>query len=383
MAEPEPIATTEDGTTPGAPPPYIQLVAASARTEPEASALLTAPDAQGRLPVMVHIGGSGTLRWEPAAAAVVVIGFVVIVAPPPGFYIGLLVVAAVMVIISLASRLFIRIPEGAAGLVSRAGRYVKTMDPGNHTVMPWFSLTHLVTRREIVFDTPVASAATADGVRVDLDALVTMRITDPHLFVYDISVSDFDQFAQAATQDAVRGLVRQTAALDTLDLGPDQAATLMAALTIQTGAFGVEIKNAAFTRVALPADLTASLEAQRLAAVQLAEEAERFTLNQRQQANRAALEAQDEEQRRASVEQEASVEDLRLKRLEARIKANPEAARYDLELQRIRVAEKLAGNTRAVVGFGGGTDLTSTILGAAEADAEAPAGGRSSRSGSR
>lgn len=371
MAEPEATITTEDGTTPEPAPAYVQLVAASARTEGDAIDLLATPDAQGRQPVMVRIGGSGSLRWEPAAAAIALLAFVIIVGPPPAFYIGLLVVAALMVVISLASRLFIRVPEGAWGLVSRAGRYVKTMEPGNYTVLPWLSLTHLVTRREIVFDTPVASAATADGVRVDVDALVTFQITDPRRFVYDISVADFDQFAQATTQDAVRGLVRQTAALDTLDLGPNEAATLMAALGVQTGTFGVEVKNAAFTRVALPPDLTASLEAQRLAAVQLAEEAERFALTQQQQANRAALAAQDEEQRRASVEQEATVEDLRLKRLEARIRANPEAARYDLEIERIKVAQQLATNSRAVVGFGSGADLTSTILGAADAEAAA------------
>jgi regulator of protease activity HflC (stomatin/prohibitin superfamily) len=371
MAEPEATTTAEDGTTPEPAPPYVQLVAASARTERDAIDLLATADAQGRQPVMVRVGGSGSLRWEPAAAAIALLAFVIIVGPPPAFYVGLLVVAALMVVISLASRLFIRVPEGAWGLVSRAGRYVKTMEPGNYTVLPWLSLTHLVTRREIVFDTPVASAATADGVRVDVDALVTFQITDPRRFVYDISVADFDQFAQATTQDAVRGLVRQTAALDTLDLGPNEAATLMAALGVQTGTFGVEVKNAAFTRVALPADLTASLEAQRLAAVQLAEEAERFALTQQQQANRAALAAQDEEQRRASVEQEATVEDLRLKRLEARIKANPEAARYDLEIERIKVAQQLATNSRAVVGFGSGADLTSTILGAADAEAAA------------
>ena len=383
MAEPEPTTTTEDGSTPEIAPSYVQLVAVSARTEADAIGLLATPDAQGRQPVMVRIGGSGSLRWEPAAAAAALLAFVIIVGPPPAFYIGLLVVAGIMVVISLASRLFIRVPEGAWGLVSRAGRYVKTMEPGNYTVLPWLSLTHLVTRREIVFDTPVASAATADGVRVDVDALVTLQITDPRRFVYDMSVADFDQFAQAATQDAVRGLIRQTAALGTLDLGPNEAATLTAALGVQTGTFGVEVKNAAFTRVALPADLTASLEAQRLAVVRLAEEAERFALTRQQQANRAALEAQDEEQRRAAVEQEAAVEDLRLKRLEARIKANPEAARYDLEVQRIKVAQSLAGNSRAVVGFGGGTDLTATILGAAEPEPQSAVAGRSTRSNTR
>ena len=66
------------------------------------------------------------------------------------------------------------------------------------------------------------------------------------------------------------------------------------------------------------------------------------------------------------MEHEAAAEALRLAMLEERIGANPNAARYDLEISRIRVAQQLAGNSRAVVSLGA-TDLMSSLLVAREA----------------
>ena len=122
----------------------------------------------------------------------------------------------------------------------------------------------------------------------------------------------------------------------------------------------------AFTRVTLPAALTDSLEARRLASLQLAEQAESYALDKRRLADQAALVSQEAESRRSAVEYEAAAEALRLAMLEERIGANPNAARYDLEISRIRVAEQLAGNSRAVVSLGA-TDLMSSLLVAREA----------------
>ena len=52
---------------------------------------------------------------------------------------------------------------------------------------------------------------------------------------------------------------------------------------------------------------------------------------------------------------------MRLAKLDERLGANPTAARYDLEMARLRVAQQLAGNTRAVVSLGG-NDLVSNLL---------------------
>ena len=116
----------------------------------------------------------------------------------------------------------------------------------------------------------------------------------------------------------------------------------------------------------------ASVEARRLAAVQLIEEEQNFVLEQRRISDRASLLSQEAEARRSAIEHEAAGEAIRLARLEERLAASPRAATYDLETSRLRVAQQLAGNSRAVVSVGGG-QLLADLLVAREA-AAVPAG---------
>lgn len=337
---------------------------------------MVTPDASGRLPVVVRVGGPGVIRWEPVAGAIGLVVFNLVFSPPVLFYVGLLVLAGVLVVLSLTGRLFIRVPEGAWGLVAARNRHEKTLLPGNYTVRPYLVLTHLVARREIVFDAPVAAAPSSDGVRVNVDALVTFRVVDPAKFVYQVSVSDFDQFLQAAIQDTVRSMVRGMAAFDALDVGVDHATRLKAALGKLTGSFGVEITAVTFTRATLPAEIAASLEAQRMAAVQLDVEAATFALEQRKLSDRAALETMEQVERIGALKKEAEAEDLRLRHLEERLRAHPAAARYDLQMARLQVAQDLAGNTRAVVGFGGtGAFTAAALLSSDTSDAADSVGG--------
>jgi regulator of protease activity HflC (stomatin/prohibitin superfamily) len=325
---------------------YVQLTSAWQPNERLAAAAIVTPDENGRLPVVVRIGGPSLVRWEPIAAAVALIGFVLIFSPPPAFFVGLLLTAVLLMVLSLLGRFFIRVPEGAWGLAARRNRQEKTFLPGNYVVMPWLTLTHLVARREFVFDAPVAAAPSAEGVRVDVDVLASLRIVDPARFVYQVSVADFDQFTQAAIQDGVRSLVRGMTALEALDIGSDQATQLKAGIGKLTGPFGVEVSAVAFTRVGIPSDMTTSFEEQRLALVQ-----------------------QDEEVARGGAE------DLRLRLLDERLKAHPEAAQYDLQMARLRIARDLAANTRAVVGLDGASELSSAItIGTEEAAPNGPHG---------
>ena len=274
----------------------------------------------------------------------------------------IIVAAVVAVVVGLISRLIIRVPSGSVGLVVRAGRHDRVLNPGIHWVIPNVALSHLVTTREIAFDVPVNEVRSSDGVGVAVDVLLTLRIADPVKFAYGITPGDADQFVQASSQDAVRTLVRGIEAMSALDLGPTQSDALRQVIDPKLHSFGIDVSGVAFTRIALPTALTDSLEARRLASLQLAERAETFALDQRRLADAAALVAQEADARRAAVEFEAVAEAVRLAKLEERIAANPNAAVYDVESARLRVAEKLAGNSRAVVSLGGGDLFTNLLL---------------------
>lgn len=349
--------------------PWVQITEASA-SQTDAGEVLETADAYGRVPVVVRIRRVPPIRIEAILVAVALLA-VAVGLPVDIVLRGLFVVGAIVaLLLGLANRLMLRVPAGSVGLVMRGGKHRATLPNGFHRVPPNVLLTHVVTTREIGFDVPVQQVLSADGVGVTVDVLLTLGIEDHAKLVYNITTGDLDQLLHATAQDAVRALVRETPALDALDLGDAAAERLRAAIDGRLSTYGVVCRGVTFTRIQLPMPIAASLEARRLANVQLAEEEESHTLNLRRLSDRATLVANEQESRLRAVELEATAEAKRLEELERRLSKFPKAAAYDLELGRLRVAQQLAGNSRAVINVGGG-DLVSGLLSVREAEAAA------------
>ena len=250
-------------------PAYLQIVEVEAGPL-EAGDAIERPDEYGRIPVVVRI------RRQPPINPVWIV--VAIGLGASGLFLPLadalramvIVVAVVVLVVGIASRLFMRIPPGTVGLVARAGRHQGVREAGVNRVSPFLALTHVVTTRELAFDVPVAAVRSSDGVNVNVDLVLTLGIGDPVKLVYSITTRDIDQFVHATTQDGVRTMIRGIEALSALDLGAKEAAILRATIDDKLAAFGVNVRAVAFTRVLLPEALTASLEARRLAVIQLA-----------------------------------------------------------------------------------------------------------------
>jgi regulator of protease activity HflC (stomatin/prohibitin superfamily) len=346
--------------------PWVQITEASASLA-DAGEVLETADAYGRVPVVVRIRRIPPIRIEAILIAVVLLASGVII--PVGIELRALLIlgAVVAVVVGLASRLMIRVPAGSVGLVVRAGKHRVTLPNGTHRVAPNLVLSHIVTTRELGFDVPVTQVTSADGVGITVDVLLTLGIEDHAKLVYNITTGDLDQLLHATAQDAVRTLVRETAALDALDLGATSAEQLRTAIDQRLATYGVVCRAVTFTRIQLPAPIAESLEARRLSNVQLAEEEESHTLNLKRLSDRATLIAQEQESRQRAVELEAAAEAMRLQALDQRLTKYPKAAAYDLETGRLRIAQQLAGNSRAVVNVGGG-DLVSGLLSVREAE---------------
>jgi regulator of protease activity HflC (stomatin/prohibitin superfamily) len=357
---------TDDGTGRRA---WVQLTDA-AGSPGDAGEILETADAYGRVPVVVRIRRVPPIRIELLLVALVLVAGGVIV--PGGIELRAMLVALAVValVVGLANRLLLRIPAGSVGLVMRAGKHRQTLPNGIHRVMPNLVLSHIVTTRELGFDVPVTQVVSADGVGITVDVLLTLGIADHAKLVYNITTGDLDQLTHAIAQDAVRTMVRETAALDALDLGADAAERIQTTIDAGLEGYGIVVRAVTFTRIELPSAIAGSLEARRLANVQLAEEQESHTLQLRRLTDRSSLIAQEQEARQRAVELEAAAEAIRLERLEERLTKYPKAAKYDLETGRLRVAQQLAGNSRAVVSIGG-SDLVSSLLVAQEAEGAA------------
>ena len=345
-------------------PAFVQITEAVAGPL-EAAEAIEQRDEQGRVPVVVRIHRQPPINpvWILVAIGLGASGLFL---PLFAAVKAIVIVAAVVVlIVGLLSRLIMRIPPGTVGLTARSNKFDSVRQPGVHWVNPFLALTHVITTRELAFDVPVAAVRSSDGVNVNVDLVLTLGIEDPVKFAYTITTGDLDEFIHATSQEAVRLLVRGIEALSALDLGSAEAALLRASVDAKLESYGVGVRNVAFTRVMLPDAITASLEARRLAAIQLSEEQENFALEERRLNDRANLIALEQESRHKALELEAEAEALRLSKLDERLRAYPTAAHYDLELQRLKVAQQLAGNSRAVVSMGANDLVAEPAHGAA------------------
>jgi regulator of protease activity HflC (stomatin/prohibitin superfamily) len=361
---------------------YGQLTQARVPLEDAAEAFST-KDSSGRIPIVLVPKHMNRIRNDIVIAAVVVlIGGITL-----GYFVNnaaivslAVAVGLIMTVLGVYRSFIVRVPEGVNGLLTKGGRYFRTVTSGTHFIPPWVPVSHLVTRRVIPFDIPVVEAPTEDNVRANLDILLTFHITDPYHFVYNISADDFDQVFQAACQDALRKMLRKIRSDEITDIGDENMASLIEVIGNGVAPYGVEITKVSITYAQPPLDFIHLKESLKLVKLQQSEQEEKQILALRRQADAEALARQQviasverkreelkarnqrSEAQREVVKFEAEAEELRLEKLEARLKKYPNAAEYELELKRLEIARALAGNTRAMLQIGHADDIARAFV---------------------
>src|SRR4029079_12051957 len=217
-AAPVPTGIPPSVLAAAAPGMTIQLTQVRVPLDEAADALAT-PDPAGRLPIVILPRHALRVRNELVIAGLIVLGlgiFVDLTVPARGGFLG---IAGVLIAPGVFQSFRVPVPEGSQAVLLRAGRFQRTLGPGNHWVVPWIIVSHIVTTRETPFDAPAASIPTRDSVRTNVDILMTFTISAPEKFVFTISAPDFDQICQATCQENVRLLVRDKDSDDVLDMG--------------------------------------------------------------------------------------------------------------------------------------------------------------------
>jgi regulator of protease activity HflC (stomatin/prohibitin superfamily) len=376
------MPTTPSNLSPQPPQEPTQLVQVKVPLDSAADAFATR-DASGRIPVMLVPTRPLRIRNDFVAwgVGVLLVGIIVSllsnaawIAPPA------IAAALVLFALGVVRSILVRIPEGTNGMLALGGKYLRTIGSGRHLVPPWIAVSHLVTRREIPYDVPVVEAPTRDGVRAGVDTLLTFTIVDPYRFVFRISTDDFDQVLQATCQEALRSLIRSIDVEEVMGLTERTTGDVRAAIGADMESYGIRIEKFKITYARPPEEFLLSQEQRQLAIVQRTEQAERQALAERRQADADTIEqqrllarvarsrdalqirAQEAEASRRVAELEAVAEELRLAKLEERLRAYPLAAKYDWESERLKVARALAGNTRAVLQVGSADEISHALL---------------------
>lgn len=283
-------------------------------------------------------------------------------------------------ILGVSGAFIVRIPEGVAALLSRGGRYTKTIQSGPHILAPWLVVSHLVTRREVPFDVPAIDLPTKDDVRATVDFMLTFRIIEPYDFVYNIANNDFDQVLLAICQERLRAVVREITAVEVHDLVRRDLTSLRDKLNEDVAPYGVQIRRVGVTFAQPPQEFIQSQEARQLASLRREEQIQRQflalrTLEDEEELALRRLKAEVNREKEALqvliqkattqrelVELEADAEELRLERLQERFEAYPLAAQFELERMRLEVAQALAGNTRAFLQVGNADEIPEAFI---------------------
>jgi regulator of protease activity HflC (stomatin/prohibitin superfamily) len=349
----------------------------------DAAAVFMRRDASGRIPIIIVPRRPNRIvnALVANAALVLAAGLVGGLAlGNAGVALAAVALGIVLLVLGVFRAFLVRIPEGTVALLTRGGRYVGTIGPGLHVLLPWVIVSHLVTRREIPYEVPPVEAPTRETVRVRIDALLTFGIVDAYRFVYRISADDFDHVLRAAALDVLRSLARRLSVEEVMGLSQQEAEAVRAALDEEVNRFGAAVTRVNITFARPPEAFLQTQEARNLAVLQRAEQAERQALALQRLADDEALALQrvaarlerelaevggrtrQAEARRQLVDAEAQAEALRLAQLAERLASFPQAAAFDIRLQRLEVARSLAGNTRAVVQLGDMGDVARTVL---------------------
>jgi regulator of protease activity HflC (stomatin/prohibitin superfamily) len=357
-------------------PSYVQLTQQRVPLRRAAETFAT-PDDAGRYPIVVLVKQGGRFQVEVLLVAGAAAAAAVMLPLGPILTIAGLVAAVGLLFAGSSRAVFVPIPEGVQAVLAERGRFLRVVGPGMQRVPPTVVVTHLATTREIPFGTLVRTAPTADDIRVDIEILYTFRIDDPGKFVYNTTAPDFDAVCQGAAQATVREIARTVESERALDMVGRESEPIRAALTAALERYGISVISVLVVRVDAPPDLMAAREARRLAILRTSGQEQQAGFEQRVQADRDALARQEaqarferaQEQaelaaavRRREIELDGETEALRLAKLQERLAAYPEAARWDWAGERLKVARELAGNSRAIIQLGGSGDLADALV---------------------
>lgn len=144
-------------------------------------------------------------------------------------------------------RSIVEIEQGTVGVLSRYGKFVKTLPPGRHRLFwPWEKVEFIVdTATEIPYTAPVLSSPTRENVPLkSIEFFLKFRIVDPVKFVRHIGASNFDIVLSSAVQDAIRRRSRQVETERAYDLRGSDVGDMQNYLNKQMERYGVKIMGA-------------------------------------------------------------------------------------------------------------------------------------------
>ncbi len=153
------------------------------------------------------------------------------------------------------------VPQKAAYIVERLGKYSKTLEAGLHILVPFLDkISYKHTLKEQAIDVPAQTCITKDNIAVEVDGILYMQVMDAEKASYGI-----DNYRFAATQLAqttMRSVIGKMELDKTFEERDTINATIVEAVDLASDPWGVKVSRYEVKNIHPPQSIKDAMEKQ-------------------------------------------------------------------------------------------------------------------------
>ena len=152
-------------------------------------------------------------------------------------------------------------PAQTVLVIERLGKYSGTLQAGFHVLIPFIdrvAYTHSL--KEQAVDVPTQPCFTQDNVKVDIDGVLYLRVTDPKKASYGIT--DFRYATIQLAQTTMRSVIGKLELDRTFEEREAINATIVKEVDAASAEWGVDVTRYEIQNIVVPQDILQAMEAQ-------------------------------------------------------------------------------------------------------------------------
>lgn len=179
---------------------------------------------------------------------------------------GFSIFALILVLLVLATLYMgiVIVPQGHHYTVERFGKYIKTLHPGFHIIIPWFDrISNKVNVMEQVLEVPSQEVITRDNAMVTVDGIAYYQVIDAARATYEVNRLEYAMINLVLTNIRT---VMGSMDLDQLLSHRDEInARILAVVDEASGPWGVKVTRIEIKDILPPQDLVDAMAQQMIA----------------------------------------------------------------------------------------------------------------------
>ncbi|MCG8477976.1 MAG: paraslipin [Spirochaetales bacterium] len=169
-------------------------------------------------------------------------------------------VFGIVVVVTLFRSIRI-VPARSVLVIERLGKYSGTLQAGFHVLIPFIdrvAYTHSL--KEQAVDVPTQPCFTQDNVKIDIDGVLYLRVTDPKKASYGIT--DFRYATIQLAQTTMRSVIGKLELDRTFEEREAINATIVKEVDAASAEWGVDVTRYEIQNIVVPQDILQAMEAQ-------------------------------------------------------------------------------------------------------------------------